>query len=90
MMGHGSSGRCNIVVSIAGLLVVLLWVLPALAQDAPMLVIPPEAEAAYQVERERPAAAERMNTAVFTEISPFTAPDRAVRLPEDQQDVADD
>ncbi len=78
------------------LLLALLVVLPAHApaQDAPPAVepppqpeqlLPPEAEAPYQVLVEARQRVRWLDEAVFTDISPLTVPEKGIRLPEDQQ-----
>lgn len=52
----------------------------------PPVLVPPEAEAPYQVATESDQKVRWLDTAVFTEISPLTVPDVAVKLPEDQQE----
>jgi len=63
------------------------------AAEAPMIdlavegvLIPPQAEAPYQVSREGEQRVRWLDPALFTEISPLTIPDVAVKLPEDQQE----
>jgi len=75
----------------AGLLLTLL-ALSSHAAEAPqggsatsVEIISPEAEAPYQVSRE--GEQQRwLDPAVFTEISPLSVPDVAVKLPSDQQE----
>jgi len=50
------------------------------------VLIPPQAEAPYQVSREGEQKIRWLDPALFTEISPLTVPDVAVKLPEDQQE----
>jgi hypothetical protein len=65
----------------------------AFAAEAPMvpelgesLLIPPEAEAPYQVVRDGSQRVRWLDPAIFTEITPVTVPDVAVKLPADQQE----
>ena len=52
----------------------------------PTVLVPPEAEAPYQVATESAQKVRWLDTAVFTEISPLTVPDVAVKLPDDQRE----
>jgi hypothetical protein len=59
---------------------------PVPVAPPPNLLIPPEAEAPYQVVSEAEQKVRWLDSAVFTEISPLSVPDVAVKLPEDQQE----
>lgn len=69
---------------------------PALAQEAPLAVPPVAAEAAHQVAApdglrarllpDQPSAVRALAPAIFTDLSPVTASEPALRLPEDQRD----
>ena len=73
-------------------------VLPALllaglsqAAEAPMstpveIQVPVSAEAAYQTGRPQTVGPPGLDEAVFTDITPLTVPELAIRLPEDQQE----
>jgi hypothetical protein len=56
------------------------------APAAPSVLIPPEAEAPYQVAGDADQKVRWLDSAVFTEISPLAVPDVAVKLPKDQQE----
>ena len=74
--------------------VIVTWsAMAAFAAEAPMvpelgesLLIPPEAEAPYQVVQEGSQRVRWLDPAIFTEITPVTVPDVAVKLPADQQE----
>jgi hypothetical protein len=55
---------------------------PAVAQPPP----PAEMQAAHQVQRDAGEREGRLDTAVFIDLSPVTAAEPAVRLPDDQRD----
>jgi len=59
---------------------------PVIDLPAELVLIPPQAEAPYQVSREGEQKIRWLDPALFTEISPLTVPDVAVKLPEDQQE----
>ena len=59
---------------------------PVIDLSAPLVLIPPQAEAPYQVSREHEQKVRWLDPAQFTEISPLAVPDVAVKLPEDQQE----
>ena len=87
-MKRESIGRCNILISVTGLLTIAMWALPLLA--APVAV---DVEAALDVAEggwsDIVADAERslpLDEQIFTEISPIVATEDGVRLPEDQSD----
>ena len=77
-------------------LVVLLMLAPLCALAEPPPVASPESQAAHQaawpeglrarLSRDQPSAVRSLDPAIFTEISPVTASEPAVRLPPDQQD----
>lgn len=70
------TGRCSYLAKGVGLLVLALWAVPGVAS---------EAEAAYDVEWSDDDEAWQLDPAIFTELSPITTADVAVKLPEDQQ-----
>jgi hypothetical protein len=59
---------------------------PVIDLPAAVSLLPPQAEAPYQVSREGEQKVRWLDPALFTEISPLTVPDVAVKLPEDQQE----
>jgi len=59
---------------------------PVMELPVMMPLVPPQAEAPYQVLREGEQKVRWLDPAQFTEISPLTVPDIAVKLPEDQQE----
>ena len=65
-----------------GLLVCLALAAPAVGQPPP----PAEMEAAHQVQRDTGERDWKLDPAVFIELSPVTAAEPAVRLPDDQRD----
>jgi hypothetical protein len=56
------------------------------ANPAADTAVSPQAEAAYQVEDMHPELDWRLDPTVFTEISPVSVPEVAIKLPEDQED----
>jgi len=55
--------------------------------EAPELTgVPVAAEAAYQTDRARSVQQPALDEAVFTDITPLTVPDQAIRLPPDQEE----
>lgn len=73
------------------LLVCCQWSMTAQAAEAPAaapetVVVPIAAEAAYQTGRARSVRQPVLDEAVFTDITPLTVPDRAIRLPPDQEE----
>lgn len=70
------TGRCSYLINIVGVLILGFWVIPGFAS---------EAEAAYDVEWSDDDDGWQLDTAIFTELSPITTADVAVKLPEDQQ-----
>lgn len=63
----------------------------AQAAEAPMpaeaeIQVPVSAEAAYQTGRTQTVHPPVLDEAVFTDITPLTVPESAIRLPEDQQE----
>lgn len=59
---------------------------PVMPQSGAVELIPPQAEAPYQVAEEGEQKVRWLDPALFTEITPLTVPDVAVKLPEDQQE----
>ena len=76
MVAHGFTGRFGYLISGVGLLLLVLWVIPSFAT---------EAEAAHDVEWNDDDETWQLDTVIFTELSPITSADVAVKLPEDQQ-----
>ncbi|MCB1685990.1 MAG: hypothetical protein R3E82_00760 [Pseudomonadales bacterium] len=61
------------------------------AGEAPMpavpdVQVPVSAEAAYLTGRAQTVRIPQLDEAIFTDISPLTVPEQAIRLPEDQQE----
>ena len=85
MTVRGFTGRSHLLVSALGLVVLLLWVAPAVAAD---VMLPAAAESGYQDRFKDPASRDGrvLDPAVFTSITPYTVSDRAVRLPVDQRE----
>ena len=93
MMASRFSGRSAIAVRLAfcaGVLAVGLVAnaaeAPAPVISSPSVLVPPEAEAPYQIATESDQKVRWLDSAVFTEITPLSVPDVAVKLPEDQQE----
>lgn len=94
MMVRNSSGRSVTIAS--GVALALLLASGALraadapevtpSSDLPASLASPEIEAPYEVARQRPRQIRTLDPAIFTDISPLTAPDVGIRLPPDQQD----
>ena len=86
MKAQRSSGRCNMLISVTGLLVLALWFAPLVVraeEPAAALLGTLEAEGVHSV---RPTTAARvtvMDPTVFTDLSPVTVTEDAIRLPED-------
>jgi hypothetical protein len=59
---------------------------PAVPAGGEPALVPPEAEAPYQVVQEGGQRVRWLDPAIFTEITPLTVPDVAVKLPADQQE----
>ncbi len=97
MKDHSCTGRCSMhtdrapnwrMAGITGVLL-LLSLTPAWAGEAP-IDTPPASEVAADSEHRVEEPGERrdwhLDTAVFTEISPVTATEIAIKLPKDQQE----
>ena len=91
MTDRSFSGRC--VIPAKALLVWLLTAgcMAAWAQEAPMPAVEPlpeplpaEAEAPYQDLKSDRGRSLTLDEAIFTDISPLTAPEIGIALPEDQ------
>ena len=61
---------------------------PVSGDPASAAPVTPQAEAAYQLEVAQPRQNWRLDPMVFTELSPVSVPEVAIRLPDDQQDDA--
>ena len=89
-MAARSTGRCAISARrLLCLAAVTLLLQPLQAAEAPMaetLLIPPAAEAPYQVSRETEQQVRWLDPAIFTQISPLNVPEVAVKLPADQEE----
>ena len=90
MMVSNCSGRCAMntkpwliwLVGLTGYLAVGL----ACADPVPEAPVDPEAEAAYQLEVVQNEQDWRLDPMVFTDISPVSVPEVAIKLPDDQRD----
>lgn len=52
----------------------------------PEVQVPVSAEAAYLTGRPQSVRISQLDEAIFTDISPLTVPEQAIRMPEDQQE----
>lgn len=62
------------------------WAGEAPMPELPDIQVPVSAEAAYLTGREQPVRIPQLDEAIFTDITPLTVPEQALRLPEDQQE----
>ena len=89
-MAVRSTGRCAICARrLLCLALVTLLQQPLQAAEAPVAdsqLIPPAAEAPYQVNRETEQQVRWLDPAIFTQISPLNVPEVAVKLPADQEE----
>ena len=90
MMESNCFGRCAMntkywCVSLVGLGAYLGAGL-ASGDPVPEAPVDPEAEAAYQLEVAQAEQDWRLDPTVFTDISPVSVPEVAIKLPEDQRD----
>ncbi len=83
------SGRCNILISLTGLAVLVMWLAPTLvsAEEAGQqaLLGSLESESVHSVAPTILAAEAALDSNIFTAISPITTTEGAVRLPDDQR-----
>jgi hypothetical protein len=85
------SGSSNMRISgLAQFLVAVLIGAPSYASDQPpfedSVQVSAGAEATYQVEADRVRRDWHLDPAIFTDISPVSAPDVAIKLPEGQRE----
>ena len=86
------TGRSAIIARVIGCLLLSAVVGAVQAAEAPqptpveVKLIPPAAEAPYQVIRETQQQVRWLDPTIFTEISPLSVPDVALKLPADQEE----
>lgn len=66
--------------------VVLMWSASGLAEEIPVDAVELDAESWQRIEEPAARRDWRLNPVVFTEISPVTATEIAIKLPEDQRE----
>ena len=67
-------------------LVVLMWSASGLAEEIPVDAVELDAESWQRIEEPAARRDWRLDPVVFTEISPVTATEIAIKLPEDQRE----
>ncbi len=96
MRAHEFIGRCNMNAKVdrwhffaklwlAGMFA-LLGSVPLLAEEFPADAVELDAESGQRIEEPGARRDWRLDPAVFTDISPVTATEIAIKLPEDQRD----